>query len=359
MGIENILELVGALPTAEQTLFERLFTVTVTTGELKLPLEMHPWATKQFGSVAATQEQKIVRVTNNVTGEETLINRLRAARPFDVRETTVLDDDLEEVRSRDVFAHPLTGTPEDTFGRISGKHCITASNVSKYDALHGLIIFNDYHPLKFSREQVIDYLDTGLAWAHKAHSNNPEARYYLFVWNCLWRAGASINHGHAQVTLAAGRHYARIERLRQAALYYRKRHGSNYFDDLYRVHDSLGCAGEKDGTRVLTYLAPFKDNEVIIMGAKLDISLKDRIYKVLASLRDRVGVRTFNLSLVTAPFPPTDESWEGFPVMVRIVDRGDPDSQACDVGSMEIYGASVVASDPFKLARKLAEVDKE
>lgn len=358
MSIENLAEVVAALPAGERELFQRLFTVTTTTGELKLPRAMHPWVEKQFGSLAAVRRQRVVRVTNNITGEETLFNRLRAARPIDARDTTGLDDELEAARGRDVFQDPLNGTPEDVFGRISGKHCVTASNVSKYDGLHGLVIFNDYHPLNFSREQVIDYIDTGLAWARKANSLNPEAKYFLFVWNCLWRAGASINHGHAQVTLTGGRHYARIERLRQAALAYQEKHGSNYFDDLYRVHASLGCAGEREGTRVLACLSPFKDNEVILMAPELGLSCKERIYDVLACLRDKVGILTFNLSLITAPLSATTESWEGFPVMVRILDRGDPASRACDVGSMEIYGASVVASDPFDLARKLGEVER-
>ena len=64
------------------------------------------------------------------------------------------------------------------------------------------------------------------------------------------------------------------------------------------------------------------------------------------------------MPMVTAPLSATTESWEGFPVLVRIVDRGEPGSRACDVGSMEIYGASVVASDPFELARKLGEVER-
>ena len=358
MSIENLAEIVAALPAGERELFQRLFTVTATNGELKLPQTMHPWVEKQFGSVAAVRRQRVVRVTNNITGEETLFNRLRAARPIDAWDTTGLDEELEAARGRDVFQDPLTGTPEDVFGRVSGKHCITASNVSKYDGLHGLVIFNDYHPLKFTQEQVIDYIDTGLAWARKANSHNPEAKYFLFVWNCLWRAGASINHGHARVTLTSGRHYARIERLRQAALAYREQHGTSYFEDLYRVHASLGCAGGREGIRVLAYLAPFKDNELIIMAPELDLSLKERIYDVLACLRDKMGVLAFNLSMVTAPLSATTESWEGFPVLARIVDRGEPASRACDVGSMEIYGASVVASDPFELARKLGEVER-
>jgi hypothetical protein len=53
------------------------------------------------------------------------------------------------------------------------------------------------------------------------------------------------------------------------------------------------------------------------------------------------------------PIADADEDWSDFPVMVRIVDRGDPDSKVSDVGAMELYAASVVASDPFEVAEAL------
>ena len=46
---------------------------------------------------------------------------------------------------------------------------------------------------------------------------------------------------------------------------------------------------------------------------------------------------------------------EGFPVIVRIVDRGNLASMHSDIASMELYAASVVASDPFELSRSLKQ----
>ena len=110
---------------------------------------------------------------------------------------------------------------------------------------------------------------------------------------------------------------------------------------------------EKKGVKILAHLTPFKDNEVILMAEELNLSFKERIYEVLACFRDRLGVTCFNLSLVTPPLSETEESWEDFPVMARLVDRGDPGSQASDVGGMEIYASSVVSSDPFELVRQI------
>ena len=57
-----------------------------------------------------------------------------------------------------MFARPLTDTTADVFGRIQGRFCVTASNVAKYDAWHGLIIPNEAQPLHFSAEQLEDCL---------------------------------------------------------------------------------------------------------------------------------------------------------------------------------------------------------
>ena len=76
---------------------------------------------------------------------------------------------------------------------------------------------------------------------------------------------------------------------------------------------------------------------------------------MLACLRDRLGVASFNLSLVTPPLTETKESWEGFPVLVRVVDRGNLSERASDIGGMSIYASSVVLSDPFELISKLEE----
>ena len=61
-------------------------------------------------------------------------------------------------------------------------------------------------------------------------------------------------------------------------------------------------------------------------------------------------------TLVVESMPPVaevEEDWSGFPTVVRIVDRGDPANRTSDMGAMELYAASVVASDPFRVAEAL------
>ena len=355
MGIAELDVTLKSLPNEERKLFERIFHISISTGRLRPPATMHHWLEQQFGSVEATLSQKIVKVTNLVTFEGALFNRLRSARPIETtRKLDVAAQIAEGVKS-DVLHDVERDTPEDLFGRIEGEYCITASNIAKYDGLHGMIIFNEHNPLLFSKEQIIDYLTTGWRWAEKAHAAEPEAKYFTFVWNCMWRAGASLLHGHAQVMLSRDMHYAKIEGLRRAALRYRAEYSSNYFDDLYRVHRSLGCALEKEETKIIAYLTPVKENEVILLAREFNVSLEERIHEVLACFRDRMHVTSFNLALYLPPLAEVEESWDGFPALVRLVDRGDPQNRASDMGAMELYASSVIASDPFEVAGLLKE----
>ncbi|MBI2866082.1 MAG: hypothetical protein HYX99_01805 [Chloroflexi bacterium] len=351
--IADLPDLVSALPRAEREAFRRIFDVRVVYGELRPPETMHSWLMRQFGSVASVFRQKIVRVTNLVTGDGALFNELRARRPVDVRERLGLKAQILDGLRNDPLSHPLTETPEDVFGRVRGKHCITASNIAKYDGLHAIVIFDDPDPLRFDEERVADYVWTAWRWAQAAHEYDPLASYFLFLWNCLWRAGATLIHGHAQVLLARYYHYSRVERLRRAALSYGGDGRGSYFEDVFHIHKALGLGWEQEGVRVQVCLCPVKEKEVMVLGQALDDRYLSVLYRALACLRDRLGVSNFNLALVTPPLGPTQESWEGFPVIARAVDRGDPESRASDIGTMEIYANPVVATDPFVVAHEL------
>lgn len=355
MTITELDKIVASLPPEQRRLFERIFHFSIVSGHLSPPQSMHPWIEQHFGSLEQVVGQRIVKVTNLVTFEGALFNRLRSRRPIEAREQLHIEAQITEASKDDPLQNPERDTPEDSFGRVRGRKCITASNIAKYDGFHGMIVFQEHNPLRFSKEEIIDYLETGWRWAEKAHAQDPSARYYFFMWNCLWKAGASLTHGHSQVLLSRDMHYAKIEGLRRASLGYQAQWGSNYFDDLYGVHSSLGLGLEKGGTRILAYLSPIKDKEVILLAQQLDLSLQERIYEVLACLRDRMGVASFNLALATPPLSQAEEDWTGFPVLVRVVDRGDPKSAASDIGAMELYASSVIASDPFEVARLLKE----
>jgi len=349
---------IESLPQKTKRLFQRILSVSTAKGCLKPPDTMLPWIEQHFGSVDRVTEQKIIKVTNLVTFEGSIFNSLRALRPRQFEDRLRVEARILDIAKDDPLSRPSEDTPEDIFGRIKGKHCITASNIAKYDGLHGMIIFKDFNPLKFSREEVIDYLDTGWKWAQKAHEFDPSARYYFFLWNALKKAGASLAHGHAQVVLSRDTHYAKIEALRQVALRYKAENGSDYFDDLYKVHLDIGLALEKSGIRVISYLAPIKEKEMMLLSPTLNDSFKNIVYDVLACFRDCMNVTSFNAGIATPPLNSTPEEWASFPVIARIVDRGYPWDGSSDFGTMELYAASIISSDPFQVARELKKALK-
>lgn len=355
--ITDLPELMAALPLEEDGIAGRLLEVTATTGRLVEPEGMRHWIERTFGSVDQVREQRIVRVTNRVTLEGTLFNDLRASRPLDTGAQagdTSLEAEISATEG-DPFCSPESGTPADVFGRVRGEHATTASNVAKYDGFHGIIVFDDHDPLDLTLEKVSDYISTGLEWLRRARRIDPESRYPFLMWNCLWRAGGSIIHGHAQVTATRGSHYPKVERLRRDAASYAAEYGRGYFDDLFRLHDALGLSiPSPDGTRAYASLTPVKEKEVVISGnSPDDPALHRAVGGLLESYVRGLGVRSFNLAFYMPPAEPGGE-WRDFPTLVYLVDREDPASRTSDMGAMELYAASVVASDPFGVARALS-----
>ncbi|HEY3218773.1 MAG TPA: hypothetical protein VGK15_06775 [Candidatus Limnocylindria bacterium] len=352
--IVDLDDAITSLPADARATAERIFTVSTTIGHLDAPAEMHAWIAKLFGSVDAVRTQRIVRVTNDVTFEGALFNDLRALRPIEVKGGGDVRSTID-ASANDPFDHPLTGTPADTFGRIEGAHGVTASNVAKYDGFHGVLVFDQHDPLAPADAATIrDHLGTTRRWGEAAQAEDPAARYLFVMWNCLWRAGGSIVHGHIQMTATRGAHYPKVEQLRRQALGYASSAGRDYFDDLWLVHDALGLGTRVEEARVFASLTPIKEREVVILGRPgADVtSLAGAIAHVLAVYR-AAGVLSHNMAIYLPPVSPDGEDWRRFPPIARLVDRGDPTSKTSDIGAMELYAASVIATDPFRLADQL------
>src|SRR5439155_728581 len=91
---------------------------------------------------------------------------------------------------------------------------------------------------------IADHFATARRWAEAAIERDPAAPYYFLMWNCLWRAGGSIVHGHMQMTTTREMHYPKVERLRRASLEYGARYArgprrSRQPDVRYRVNGAL------------------------------------------------------------------------------------------------------------------------
>jgi hypothetical protein len=386
-SITTLPDRIAALPEDLRRACLRIFDVAVMAGYAEPPATMHAWVEQHFGSIAAVRQQTIIRIVNRLTLEAALFNPLRARRPL---ETTGGDAALEAriaaaLESNDIFRDPLRDTTADRFGRIHGQFCVSASNVAKFDGWHGLLIFDEPHPLRFDAPRLRDYLDTAMRWLAAAHAQDSQAIYPLIFWNCLPKSGASQMHGHMQLALARGMHYARVELWRRAAHSYRAEHGAGYFDDLFAVHQALGLAiPQQPGTRAFAHLTPLRNREIALLaddrtGVQLNApttdklgsphqasetlyggpsvaALADALHAILRNLIDVQGMRAFNLTIALPPLGPACEEWSDFPILARLGDRGDPLASSSDLGANELYATGCITADPFEVAAQLRAV---
>ncbi|MCU0494673.1 MAG: hypothetical protein MUD01_24060 [Chloroflexaceae bacterium] len=372
-AIQHLPELIDNLPADLRSAAGRLLFVERTHGRTVPPDAMLPWLVRQFGDVDPVQDQAIVRVLNRWTLDGAVYNPLRALRPLDEQQQHDDADAALEAAiaasagAHDMFHEPLQHTTTDVFGRIRGRYCVTAANIAKCAGWHGVVIFDQFHPLRFSRPELLDYFDTALRWLAAAHAADGAARFPLIIWNCLWKAGASIVHGHMQMLLSPTLPFSTVERWRQAAATYGERTGHNYHDELAQLHAGLGLALHHVGSvRGYVTLTPTKDRELLLTTPALPwgdgealpmrealVPLWGATHTALRGLIEGQDVRSFNVAVYLPPFGPPDPEWASMPVCMRVVDRGAPMQRAVNLGAMELFGSSVITADPFEVARLL------
>lgn len=335
--ITDLPELINKLSKKEKELFNRFYSTDFSVSKLEVPDTMKKIVNDSFGSLRKVKNQKIILINNNFTGEGSLFNDLRSLRP-----KPKLKVNLRELKKKSKcrFCNLDLYTPPDVFGRIKSKYCATASNIAKYDYFHGLVIFKEHNPLKIKRVWLKDYFETAEKWFKEVEKTDAKAKNHFLIWNCLWRSGASIIHGHMQLT-ASRMKYGKIKRLEEISKNYKKKFNSDYFSDLSKIHKSLNLLKEIKKTKIFFYLTPIKEKEIIVFSKeKRFANLSDLIYNIIQNYF-RLGVQSFNLSLYKLR-----DYW-----IVHIVDRGLLENRNSDIGAVELYGNSVIAFDPFKLSK--------
>jgi hypothetical protein len=357
-------KVVAGLTPEDRRRFDRMFDWVASEAVILPPPAMEPWIANAFKYLAPTKEgvlevirhQPIIHVMNKVTSQATLFNAIRSQRPIEAKDATDLEKEIEGARAKCSFCRPLEQTPSNTFGRIGEKK--TCANVAAYDGYHGLVMFEDHNPLRFRHaefkaDEVGDMIVTSRQWADKCHAEDPAARFFFLMWNCLWKAGASIIHGHAQMTVGRKFHYGKVERLRRDALNYQRQTGADYFADFVGIHQSLGLATKWGSVTAVSHLAPAKEREIILVTDRFDNpDLPQALWKALKVYAAQ-DVKSYNLAVYMPPLGEPDPEWRSFPVLVLLVDRGDPGAKTADVGAMEMYASAVVSSDPFAVAEAM------
>jgi len=357
-SILSLKENIKSIRGKNKKIINELFRVEEGIGKLILTESMISWVKQTFGTTRAVERQKIVKVINRYTLESSVFNELRAKRPLQ----TVRTDSSKVIESSigDSFCYPKEKTPRDSFGRVSNRFGgISASNITKYDIHHGLIIFKEHNPLKVGVMNLASYILLAKEWIYQAYATDSEAVYPFILWNNLWKAGASIVHGHLQVVMGKGMHYSYAEKLRNVNSHYKRKMKEDYITDLIKAHKALGLSKEisKD-THLFASITPRKEKEIWIVKERKQKSIEDLdeelsmiIAKALRAYITRLGVESFNMGII---LPPLDNSWGKFPIIIRIIDRGSLYHSTNDIGGMELIAeTSVISSDPYKVIDKM------
>ena len=348
-------------------LFNNIFQVSSAEGSLKIPPSFKEKVHTYFGNkdesgkiiesknevIERIQAQKVIKTYNKWTGEGSLFNSLRASRPGmkpqeRSKEQEKVQEYIEKSKENCDFCQAEKYTPEDVFGRVQGKHCITGANIAKYDAWNSMVFFKKHNPIDFTLEELSDYIETGFKWFKKVNNHDKQFVSPIFIWNCLPKAGASQVHGHAQVLMTKNIHYARTQFLRKNFRSYMQLTGRNLFKDIYNVHNALGLTLDSD-VNGFASLTPIKEKEFIIISRNnpsTNEGVKKAIYRVLRCYIDELGVNSFNLAISCPSFGETF-----LPYIIRIVDRGSIFKPTSDIGAMELYGSNVVSDDPYNIIK--------
>ncbi len=274
--------------------------------------------------------QEVITLRNKYTNESVIYNPNRRFRPMSKKKYNV----VSECKFEDVEKN----TPSDIFGRIKSKFCTTASNLSKYAKNHGLLIFKEHDPLKFTPESVEDFIGTAKDWIKEVDES-----YWGIVWNCNWRAGASIPHGHFNL-IARNMPFPIQENYHLARENFLQVEGGDLFNSMIQTHRNLGLI-VIDGTTVsMAYLTPKKNWGILIASRQDDAFFHNAIYSGADTMRSLGD--SFNMAIVP--------EYKSVPNLALFISRGNSDTLTSDFGTIEaLLGESVIDSDPFLLIKEM------
>jgi len=304
--------------------------------------------------------QLITSVRNRVTHELCLFNGLRASKP---QQFVGSPPAAGESKPRCDFCAPSYDTMTATdvgFGRIEGRHVVTASNLFKYCGPYQAVVFSKskHDVLDFTLDELCDYLSVSAKWfracvsEHDAAANSGSSSASssslnpMLIWNAGERSGASQKHQHMQLLLSASAfpQHAVLEQLTAA-------YEGDYHRDLVEAHREVGLAHTSpSGNTIFVSLLPTKNREMVVIGENgiEDPEFQRLVFVGLRTMIDECGTNSFNLGVLPGAHG-TEDIISGR-VVARLASRGQTGqtSIASDYGGLEVFGgASIGHDDPF------------
>jgi hypothetical protein len=329
----------------------------VRTVPMTFPDEVWPDTFAAFSSPREiVEDQDLVLVRDLHLGTEAIFNGLRARR--------VLGDGggkgppAEPGRGNaacrwcDPGGWGRGGLWADVFSEVTSPdgRVIARANWARQAEASG-VVFGDaamHDLLALPRSAFVALFDTAEQYLRRAAAARPGLDCFLVFLNGGPKSGASVEHAHLQVVGRGSRHFAYPEAI--AA-----RCPPDYWVRARVAHEELGLAVAAGPCAAWASLVPVKDRDVTAVSENLHDGA-GFVYEVLRRLIDH-GTHNFSVAAILSPAylkPGAGGRFAGWPaVLWRIVDRGLPTARNNDMGCMELFGSSVVATDPFLVAEWL------
>ncbi|KAK7493952.1 hypothetical protein BaRGS_00014834, partial [Batillaria attramentaria] len=237
-------------------------------------------------------------------------------------------------------------TAEHLFHRVESKHSFSASNAFKVDTLHALFALKQHDPLRWSLEQYMDLMNLTVTWFQKANNHIQGARFPSVIWDVLPKCGASQVHPHLHGFLDVERYHGVVEAWRLGAQDYYSRTGTNFYADMADVALALGLGVSYKSAVAFASIVPRKDHEIVVMAPSAGNDFFQLVYFVLRAFIDDLGKFCFSMGL---GYPSVVDEEGRIPAYARIITRGAVTEIRADMSSLELFAATNVNVDPFKV----------
>ncbi|KAK7861834.1 hypothetical protein R5R35_000594 [Gryllus longicercus] len=303
--------------------------------------------------------QTVYMVHDTLMQRTTVFNPLRSKRPVSKSQNSVISylkniSDSSKVNCD--FCKPFNATAEDIFGRIQGKHSVSASNAFKLAKWHGLFIPYEHSIFNIDIQIFLDMFNTSLKWFKKVHSIDGNAKYPVFFWDMFPHAGASQMHVHAHGILGEGHYPGEFEDVINAVRAFQHKHNAHYWDAVVQVYETFDLALRYGNTIIISPLVPRREHELWLLSNEPSSEFFALLYNIIKMYQDKMEKYCFSLAgALPALGEKVSDPEESLPSVVYIGTRGDCSSAVNDVSSLELYLFNNINTDPYKTIMTLRE----
>jgi len=306
----------------------------------------------------AVEHQIVSIVQDRFTGHEAIINSIRARRKAGAGEPARPAPSSPDsapahcswcrewsVRQSELWADEW-GPVWSADGRIG-----TRPNWARQSPVNGLAFGDErMHSVdSLAESDFVGLFETGERYLAAARRVRAATRFAVLFLNGGPKSASSLEHAHVQIVARDDRHFAYPE-------WIAARCPIDYWQRLLAAHQQAGLAMTEGECAGWVSLAPVKERDFTALSRSVTQGARFmyRIWRDLA----RHGTRNFSLAAILSPAhvagdggPERFAQWPD--VLWRFVDRGDPAVAHGDIGTMELFGSAVIASDPFMVAALL------